>query len=249
MTGEKGTVLTAAGIWPLLAFLADGAGGPARAELAEALGIPAGSAADAARKLLTALTGVRGLQAATGLWTKAHLPLHEPWLTGLPDGVRATLTGDEGTDRKALDGWAADRTGGLIERMPLPIERDTLLVLASALALRLKWTRPFRTGSVDLSEGPWAGRSALALYRSTSLLDRARVAHTPTGPVTLLEVVGDGGVDVHLVLGETGRPPVEGPRGRHLRRHPDRAVDGREPASRGKPGAGAAHRDGPFDRS
>ncbi|MFI5999522.1 serpin family protein [Streptomyces sp. NPDC051366] len=209
VTGDKGTVLTAAGIWPLLAFLADGAGGPARAELAEALGISAGSAAATARELLADLAGVRGLQAATGLWAKADLPLHEPWLAGLPDGARSTLTGDEDTDRKALDGWAADRTGGLIERMPLSIERDTLLVLASALALRLKWIQPFRTGAVDLSEGPWAGRSALALYRSTSLLDRARVAHTPTGPVTLLEVVGDGGVDVHLVLGEPAARPGE----------------------------------------
>ncbi|MFF2402884.1 hypothetical protein [Streptomyces goshikiensis] len=43
VTGERGTVLTAAGVWPLLALLADGADGPARAELAEALGVPAGS--------------------------------------------------------------------------------------------------------------------------------------------------------------------------------------------------------------
>ncbi|WP_406513376.1 proteinase inhibitor I4 serpin [Streptomyces sp. NBC_00161] len=209
VTGEKGTVLTAAGVWPLLAFLADGAGGPARAELAEALGIPAGSATAAARELLTGLAGVRGLQAATGLWTRADLPLYESWLTGLPDGARSALTGDEDTDRKALDGWAADRTGGLIEQMPAPLNEDTRLVLASALALRLKWIQPFRTGCADLSEGPWAGRSALALYRSTSLLDRVRVAHTPTGPVTLLEVVGDGGVDVHLVLGEPDTDPGE----------------------------------------
>ncbi|WP_369777114.1 serpin family protein [Streptomyces sp. R33] len=209
VTGEHGTVLTAAGVWPLLAFLADGAGGPARAELAEALGIPAESATAAARELLADLAGVRGLQAATGLWTKADLSLHGSWLTGLPEGARGTLTGDEDTDRKALDGWAADRTGGLIERMPAPLRKDTRLVLASALALRLKWIQPFRTGTVDLSEGPWAGRSALALYRSTSLLDRVRVTQTPTGPVTLLEVVGDRGVDVHLVLGEPDARPGE----------------------------------------
>ncbi|MFE6846632.1 serpin family protein [Streptomyces sp. NPDC057686] len=208
-TGGPGTVLTAAGIWPLLALLADGAGGPARAELTEALGIPAESAAAAARELLAGLARIRGLRAATGLWAKADLPLYESWSAGLPDGARGTLTGDEDTDRKALDGWAADRTGGLIERMPLVLERDTLLVLASALTLRLKWIQPFRSGSVDLTEGPWAGRSALALYRNTSLLDRARVAHTPAGPVTLLEVVGDGGVDVHLVLGEPAARPGE----------------------------------------
>ncbi|MDW6065102.1 hypothetical protein SAZ11_53710 [Streptomyces sp. FXJ1.4098] len=34
----RGTVLTAAGVWPALALLADGADGPARRELEEALG-------------------------------------------------------------------------------------------------------------------------------------------------------------------------------------------------------------------
>ncbi|MEV0411296.1 serpin family protein [Streptomyces sp. NPDC050448] len=207
VTQDKGTILTAAGVWPLLAFLADGAGGPARTELAEALGIPADAATETARELLTDLAGVRGLQAATGLWTRPELPLHAPWLTALPGGTHGTLTGDEATDRKALDGWAEQQTGGLIERMPVDLTNDTLMVLASALALRLKWIQPFWPGIVEPSEGPWAGRSALGLRRSTSLLDRARVAQTPAGPVTLLEVVGDGGVDVHLVLGESTTCP------------------------------------------
>lgn len=34
-----GTVFSAAGVWPLLAFLADGAWGAARAELADAVGM------------------------------------------------------------------------------------------------------------------------------------------------------------------------------------------------------------------
>ncbi|MGW2987075.1 serpin family protein [Streptomyces goshikiensis] len=209
VTGERGTVLTAAGIWPLLALLADGAGGPARAELAEALGIPAGSAARAARDLLGALAGVRGLEAATGLWTGAGLPLEEPWRARLPEGARGVLSGDAETDAGTLDAWASERTGGLIERMPVAVRRDTLLVLASALALRLKWIRPFSPWCPELTEGPWAGREVSGLYRETALLDRVRVARTPTGPVTLLEVVGDTGVDVHLVLGEPGAAPGE----------------------------------------
>ncbi|WP_335755634.1 serpin family protein [Streptomyces sp. 3211] len=40
------------------------------------------------------------------------------------------------------------------------------------------------------------------LRRRTSLLDRVRVAHGTSGAVTLLEVVGAAGVDVHLALGE-----------------------------------------------
>ncbi|MYW47025.1 proteinase inhibitor I4 serpin, partial [Streptomyces sp. SID161] len=47
-TPSEGTVFSAPCVWPLLAFLADGAAGPARAELAGALGVPAGQAAGAA---------------------------------------------------------------------------------------------------------------------------------------------------------------------------------------------------------
>ncbi|MFE9629923.1 serpin family protein [Streptomyces sp. NPDC006463] len=200
--GGSGTVFTAAGVWPLLALLADGSAGPARAELAEALGIPAEDGAGAARELLAALAGVRGLQAATGLWTAAELPLEDAWSAHLPPGARGVLTGDEDTDRQALDAWAADRTGRLIGRLPVPLGKDALLVLASALALGLRWLQPFDEDSGTLQRGPWAGRDATVLYRSTSLLDRVTVARGPHGAVTVLEVVGSGGVDVHLVLGE-----------------------------------------------
>uniref|UniRef100_A0AAU2K2D1 Proteinase inhibitor I4 serpin n=1 Tax=Streptomyces sp. NBC_00049 TaxID=2903617 RepID=A0AAU2K2D1_9ACTN len=204
--GENGTVFTAAGVWPLLALLADGAGGPARDELAQALGIPAESAAAAARELLAGLDRVRGLGTATGLWTKAELPLEERWSAQLPAGVRGTLTGVAEVDRKALDAWASEQTGGLIERMPAECDQDTLLVLASALTLKLKWLQPFHEVPGRIHEGPWADRHLRLLARTTSLLDRVRVAHGPAGAVTLLEVVGDTGVDVHLALGEPDAP-------------------------------------------
>ncbi|CAL9641419.1 hypothetical protein SUDANB120_06356 (plasmid) [Streptomyces sp. enrichment culture] len=204
--GRTGTVLTAAGVWPLLALLADGAGGPARTELAGALGIPAERAAGAARELLAALGRVRGLEAATGLWARADLPLDPEWEARLPDGARGRLGGDPAADRGLLDEWAAERTGGLIERMPVELTEATRLVLASALALRLRWIRPFREWPGSFQEGPWAGREVLRLLRTTSLLHRVRVAGTPAGPVTVLELVGDGGVDVHLVLGAADAP-------------------------------------------
>ncbi|MFD6967018.1 serpin family protein [Streptomyces sp. NPDC059949] len=204
--GDTGTVFTAAGLWPLLALLADGSDGPARAELAQALGIPAGSAAEAARELLAALAGVRGLQTATGLWARAGLPLEEGWSAKLPAGVRGTLTGDVATDAKVLDAWASERTGGLIERMPTALQPDTVLVLAGALALQLKWIQPFHEMSGTTDDGPWADRDLRMLFRSTSLLNRVRVAHGPAGAVTLLEVVGTSGIDVHLALGEPDAP-------------------------------------------
>ncbi|WP_327411928.1 serpin family protein [Streptomyces sp. NBC_01233] len=204
--GDTSSVFTAAGVWPLLALLADGSGGAARAELAHALGIPAEAAAGAARELLAALAGVRGLRTATGLWAKAGLPLEEDWSAKLPAGARGMLTGNPDADAKTLDAWASDRTGGLIERMPVLLDEHSLLVLASALALRLRWIQPFDEAYGEPFAGPWAGRPVRTLVRSTSLLDRVRVAHGPSGAVTLLEVVGTAGVDVHLVLGEPEAP-------------------------------------------
>jgi hypothetical protein len=46
---SQGTVFSAAGAWPLLGFLAYGADGAARAELAEAVGFPAQEAVGRAR--------------------------------------------------------------------------------------------------------------------------------------------------------------------------------------------------------
>lgn len=205
-----GTVFTAAGLWPLLALLADGADGPARTELEQALGIPAGTAAEAARELLTALDGVRGLRAATGVWARRDLPLEAAWSAGLPAGTRSVLTGDEDTDRKALDAWAAERTGGLVERMPVEAGPHIDLVLASALALNLTWEQPFSERQVQPAHGPWNGRSLRGLAVSHAFPERIRVARGPSGPVTLLRVPGAPGAhgaDVHLLLAEPGAAP------------------------------------------
>ncbi|MFJ9372398.1 hypothetical protein [Streptomyces sp. NPDC101455] len=52
---DGGTVFSAAGVWPLPALLADGAGGAARAEPADAVGVPAGQSAAVARELVGGL--------------------------------------------------------------------------------------------------------------------------------------------------------------------------------------------------
>ncbi|MFD7439106.1 hypothetical protein [Streptomyces sp. NPDC059861] len=49
-----GTAISAAGVWPLLDLLTDGAGGAARAEPADAVGLTADQAAGAARELVAA---------------------------------------------------------------------------------------------------------------------------------------------------------------------------------------------------
>lgn len=204
---EGGTVFSAAGVWPLLAFLADGAAGRTREELAEAVGMPADRAAGAARELLAALGSARGLDAALGLWTSRALELRDRWEAGLPADAHGVLTGDGAADEKALDAWAAKRTGGLIERMPAQVTDGTLLVLASALAMRTRWLRPFHETPWQPEGGPWGERVVVGLRRVSELLDRVGVADTPAGHVTELKVLGNNALDVHLLLGEEEMTP------------------------------------------
>lgn len=202
-----GTVFSAAGVWPLLAFLADGAQGAARAELARALGVPAEQAAAAARELLAGLADERALDCALGLRTRRTLELREEWETGLPVDALGVLTGDPALDQREMDAWAAKRTGGLIARMPVEARDDTELVLASALALRTTWLRPFEVRPVRPSAGPWQGRTLRGLHRLSVRLDRVGVAAAPEGRVTEVRVLGDHGIDVHLLLGDEHMTP------------------------------------------
>lgn len=204
----RGTTFSAVGLWPLLAFLADGACDPARGELQDALGMRADEAAEAARGLLGALARIRGSSAAIGLWARPEVKVHGRWAAGLPDATLGRLSGDDEADKKALDTWAAERTGGLIPAMPLRPDRATRLVLANAQAVRTKWLRPFHESWLTpTAESPWAGRELVGLSRRTSLLDRVGVAKTPAGRLTVLQVLGNTGVDVHLLLGERDSAP------------------------------------------
>jgi len=194
--GAEDFVLSGAGLWPLLALLASAADEEARAELAEALGRPADTAQQEALELIDVLrTGV-STTAALGLWTRKDIPLHEEWASGLPEGVVGTLT-----DQAALDQWASDETDGLIDKFPLQLTPDILVVLASALAARVKWRKPFdaspRQDRVSWDDPGEPDQQWLS--RTTYKLADAAVLDSV---VTRIVVEGDGDVDVHLLLGD-----------------------------------------------
>ncbi|MFI0774378.1 serpin family protein [Streptomyces sp. NPDC021212] len=203
VSGEESTVLTGAGAWPLLALLAGAAGGPARGELEDALGVGADGATALGREIVEALDAMDGVAAATGLWTRHDLPVRPAWEAELPRGVRGVLTGDTERDGKELDAWASRRTGGAIAEMPVPLTSVTRLVLAGALTVKTAWQQPFRPGWLRPQGGPWRDRSLAGLTRRTDDLDGVLrvVPDTPAGPLTLSGVAGDNGLDVHLVLG------------------------------------------------
>lgn len=205
--GQEGTVLTAAGVWPLLALLAGPAAGAARKELADAVGSAPEDAAAQGRAFLAALDATDGVDGAVGLWTRAALPLRPEWQGGLPLETHGELTGDAAADRQALDGWARRHTAGLIERMPVTLSPQTLFVLASALLVRTTWTGRFHEFPLRVAEGPWAGRELTGLRRHGTDPERIRAYTTGEGPLTRVEVAGDNGLDVHLLLGP---PPMPG---------------------------------------
>lgn len=192
--GDGDFVLSGAGLWPLLALLASAADDQARAELDEALDWPASAAVPNALELIDILRSGESTTAALGVWTRDGIPLHDDWASQLPKGVIGTLT-----DQAALDRWAAEGTDGLIEKFPLQLNPDILMVLASALATRVKWVEPFdsrrRNGDRREPGEPdqqWLSRTTNDLY-CAAVIDRA---------VTRVVVEGDGDVDVHLLLGD-----------------------------------------------
>ena len=200
--GAEDFVLSGAGLWPLLALLAAGADDPAGAELAEALDRPTENAQRDALEIIDILRGGQSTTAALGLWTREGVPLDSGWAAPLPVEVVGALT-----DQAALDRWAAEQTGGLIDTFPIEITRETLLVLASALTAKVRWRIPFEgyprgrgdTGRPD-DPGPADQQS---LHRTTSNLSIAAVLDDV---VTRVVVEGDGDVDVHLLLGTDQSP-------------------------------------------
>lgn len=201
------TVFSAAGVWPLLALLGAAADERAAPGLEDAVGMPRGEAAFAARELTAALADVRGLRSATGLWAAEGLALRPEWVAELPPDTLGRLTGDPVADTAALDAWASARTGGLIGAMPPVCAEGTELVLAAAQAVRTRWLQGFREVRLSPASGPWAGRSLAGLARTTSLLAGLGVAATDAGPVSVLRVLGDTGIDVHLLLGGEDMAP------------------------------------------
>lgn len=205
----RGGVLSGAGLWPLLAVLASSADEPGRAELAEAVGLPARQCMDAARDALKLIDDADGVDAALGVWAQAAVQVSPDWSGRLPSGNFGEISGDPSLDQPKLDAWARENTRGLIDRFPVETHPELMLILATAVALRTTWTRSFSDEALVPKGGAWAGQRLAGLQRTTRELDDVRTARTPAGAVTLTRIEGDNGLDVHLVLGDEGRSPAQ----------------------------------------
>jgi hypothetical protein len=137
--GDRHHVASPLGAWMLLALAAPAATGRLRQELETVLGTEADAAAALAAVLLVEAHPLVHTGAAA--W---HRPAYRTdallaWLGSLPAEVEQ---GDV-PSQAAADGWAREHTFGLVERFPLELTPDIVIVLASALATRISWMVPF----------------------------------------------------------------------------------------------------------
>jgi hypothetical protein len=197
------------GIWLLLAACVTAAGGSAREQLEEVLGCPAAEAASLLARFLDAPPAA--LHTALALWVRNSdrtTPLVE-WSAGLPQNVERGPIPSQAD----ADAWAAARTSGLIQRFPVKITELTRIILASALASRVRWQRPFEiapaAGQLRASS-PWSGRvervlvdeaPALAMLAQTEAAGLVAVHFAlATEELAVVSVAADPAIDRHLVL-------------------------------------------------
>ncbi len=187
--GDGHQIVSPLGAWMLLALCARGSDGRLRDELTRALGMDVDLAATAVASLLE--KPHPAVATGAGIWTsrQLHAGLAQ-WLAQLPVPVdRGEIPG-----KATLDKWAAERTGGLIREFPFSPSPETVVVLATALATKVKWVRPFRSvPSSELNDGKasdWSSRVK-------------RVLQTPSGDTHVQFIArtdGAGDVCVHTVL-------------------------------------------------
>jgi serine protease inhibitor len=190
--------LSAVGAWPLLAILADSADGEARAELAAAVGVDPNSATAAVRALDGLLASMEGVTTAFGLWTSGRIAVRPDWVSTLPPGTHTSLTGDPAADQAAADAWVAERTNGRLTRMPVTIDKETMLLLAGTITLDGTWRHPFYPPWPDTAGiGAWHGRAYTPMSRRTDGMNIVRARPD----LTLVRVEGADGIDVELALG------------------------------------------------
>src|SRR5918999_1266754 len=188
--GGGNHIVSPLGVWMLLALCARGSDGRLRDELTTTLGMDVDQAALVVAALLEKPHPAVALGA--GIWTSRELHAEDVarWLAGLPVPVGR----GEIPSKAALDEWTAKQTRGLIREFPVQLSPLTALVLATTLATKVGWMKPFRSvpaRELDVGEASDWSRQVQRVLRTPS----------PAGHMQLIartERAGD--VCVHTAL-------------------------------------------------
>ena len=189
VVGHEHHVASPLGAWLLLALCGPATSGEERRQLEDVLGCDVDEAASIAGGLLEQPHPVVG--AAAAVWNKEGKG--DPgWLAGLPPSVERGPIPSQGE----ADAWAREHTFGLIERFPLWGTSDYNLLLASALATKVSWERPFdlAPGSALSTASPWRDQVEQVL------------ASPPSGthPAFIVGTTEAGDVAVHVGMARDG---------------------------------------------
>lgn len=200
--GDTHHVGSPLGAWLVLALAAPAADGVLREQIADALRTDVGSA----QRLLADLLERPhpAVAAALAAWMEPNLTGLDEWCAGLPQPV---TTGPVPTARQA-DAWAREHTLELIDTFPLGVA-DAVIVLASALATRVSWLRPFELVDGHQLGGRWGDRLTRALRTPGDYGHVAFIAATESaGDVAVHSVLADEEVEVTSVLAAADVPPA-----------------------------------------
>ncbi len=192
------------GVWLLLAACATGAQGENRDALEQVIGCGSAEAGELLREFTA--SPPPALKAAIAVWvaaSRADGPKLADWVSGLPGSVGSGLM----PTQAEADAWAERSTLGLIKSFPLDFGRSPMIVLASALATKVAWQRPFDFVAADGHLGPaspWRGMVERLLWDSHPG-HLAMIADTEAaGAVAVHQAVATEGLTVISVSAEPG---------------------------------------------
>lgn len=202
LTADTNEVISGAGAWVLLATLLAASSGEAQGELERATSVERSAAGSSVHVHLQRLDLMEGVRSAIGLWARKDVPVNPDFAAAMEQLTVASLPADMGD----LDRWASDQTGGLIEQFPGEITKESLLVVASALALEADWATPFEV-CIDQwrGEGEWLGW----LERTSRDPGAASLLSKDTLKVGRVACSTVDGFEVHLVSGSVTDAPGE----------------------------------------
>lgn len=154
LAGKTHHVVSPLGAWLLLALAAPLAKGAARDELTQVLGVKPEVAGTLATSLLKNPHPL--VTSAAAIWNRPWVENEDlaAWSAGLPVVID---TGDIPT-QAGLDDWADQHTLGLIKHFPINLRPEIVLLVASALATKISWSRPFDIANSSTlgPSSPWS---------------------------------------------------------------------------------------------
>lgn len=201
--GDQHHVVSPLGAWLLLALTAPLTSGDDRKRLESVLGCDADTARRSAEELLRGPRPALALAFAT--WHRGDIGAGlDAWRRGLPPSA---TTGPMPTQAQA-NAWAREQTKGQIESMPLQINEDLRLLLATAVATAVPWHRAFDLVPAAELGSQWVSHANRVMRR----YKRGReyvVAHTEAaGLVGVSHEYSRGGLDVISVVAAPDVPPT-----------------------------------------